>query len=767
MMQEYDDILREQGLFKDQVTLTRDIKKLTAKRLDYEHAVNRWLWGQTGTPDAYDTAIRVNGKIYRGDSFNAAIEKMLDELGDDGIELSENLKRSDYGYVPKDDVDIFTDVETMHRQRVGSLTEKQRKVYNERKKALDETIAALEQAEKDLDEVTKNPHRFVNAAGNPENYYNRYFDHMAIGEKLEAFTRLIERWYERDNPDGARARAEKTVAQIIGQKAGDAPNRGGMGALNQRALNIPNSWEINDPELGDIAMADFIDNDVLATSEHYIKRVGTRIETARMFGDADMRAEKTRIREYLMDTYFDKQDTDEGRAAVRANIDHVLNLIGINHDAVAGQLRTTSPMRWDNRLANAGRQFTNLTSMGKILFTAIPEIIRPAMTQGFGTAFRSVLLKYFADLEAIKGNLDLNQASGELLEMALLRGNIHGMVNDEAEGFLGNGTWDRWLNDRVNGFFKLSGITSWTVMAKDITMLAAQHNVMDYSRLLAEALEGGTHTAGSREASFRLAAMGISERDALLLARMPIQNHGRLILPAIDNWSGADGQHARALLLRGITAEARRAIVTPSIGDKSTVFGGVLLNRKGERALESDLMMLPMQFMGYGMGAWNRVLVSAVQGRDRSAVSGMFWMLMMGIAANYLRSDSGFEYKDYDQIVAEGFEASGVGGFWLGDLNRQIERMSNNKIGVRPALGIDPAFQDKTKGDVETFLSQVGGAAPSKFYDLSRAFWDTRISGSERAQIIRRGIPYNNLFYWERVFRDMARGTANAFGASQ
>jgi hypothetical protein len=267
--------------------------------------------------------------------------------------------------------------------------------------------------------------------------------------------------------------------------------------------------------------------------------------------------------------------------------------------------------------------------------------------------------------------------------------------------------------------------------------------------------------------TLRLAALGIRTRDAVLLSQMPVEfgARGKLILPAVDAWKGLghDGRQAREALLTAIHAEARRTIITPSIGDRSTILNGVW-TRRGQVAGQSDLMTIPMQFLSYGLGAHNKLLTAALQGRDRSTVLGIFYLIMGGLMANWLKTDKQtWRNKDYDQIIADAVDSAGIGGFWFGDLNRQIEKVSNNRFGVRPLLGIDPAFK---RGDTEALISGLG-SAPSHFWDLSRAFWDPSISASQRAQIIRKGIPYNNIVWWDALFDSMASGIGGAFEGKQ
>lgn len=676
--------------------------------------------------------------------------------GSDRMAARENVSRETSDFITQDQ---------LIEQRVASLSEKQRAIYEERKAAWDMAKEFVAQTEARLKDVNENPHRFLDANGAPEPYLSRYFDTSEISTRREAFTRLIERWYERDEADGARARAEETVDRILKEDYGTARSYSGMRALNQRALNIPNSWSIEDPELGTVALADFIDNNLLAISETYVRRIGVRIEAAKAFGDADLKMEFAKVREHLAEQYFDTLDENapdfkEQMLAYGQKVGEVMGWLDLTARSVFGTLRTSDPWRWDNRTARAAMDYTSLSVMGKVALTAAAELGRAGMVNGIGTAFRAIFMRYLDDLEAIRPNIEFARMTGEVNDMAMTRANMRIAEMNAGESTTGGLWFERELAKAIPGFFKLVGLTQWTVWAKEWTMLAAQHAVMaDAQRIASRVRRGLRPTADD---ALRLAALGINERDALLLASMPVEvkQGGKLIMPAIQNWTGVNGRQAAEKLLTAIHAEARRAIVTPAVADKSTVFSGVW-SSGGKVKYDSDLMRLPMQFLSYGIAAHNKLLVSAMQGRDRSAIGGVFFLLLGGIFSNWLKSsENAWRNKDYDEILLDAWESAGINGFWFGDLNSQVERFTGNRVGLRPLLGQDPKFGKKT--DVDGMID-VLGSAPSLAFDVSRAFWDSELSASQRAQLIRRGIPYNNVLWWNRLTAGMAGEAGRMF----
>lgn len=597
-------------------------------------------------------------------------------------------------------------------------------------------------------------HKFQDEKGALENYFPRNFDKVKIAQHREAFTNLIKQWYLKTGPaEGAEARARKTVHNIlngktlevddhIGDPDGSMPKLPGLRHLMARRLDMPNSFTIADDELGDVSMADFIDTNILSVAEAYTRKMGAKIETAKMFGDAGMEQEIARVQQRMDDLGWDAAKQEE-----------YLNHLRLTRDATLGTWRDTDPWRFDNRAGRALSNMATLAMMGRGLLASLVEVVRPGMLNGFDTQYRAMTVRFLSDMEKIKGNTELSKMTGELLDMVKDRFNARvSELNQEQNLGTGGSAFERWLDARIPGFFKINGMTPWTMVMKDIVAFSSQHRIMD------DAIKWSEGKL-SKERQMALSSIGIDERGALLLAKMPIERYkdGTLILPNTGAWTGTDGQRAMDLLLDGLAAQMRRGVVTPSFADKSTMLGGVLTNSRGAKRDdmfgESDLYRLPFQFMGYGLAANQKVLMSGLQGRDANFYSGALMMVMIGMGINYLKTPTNaWANKTWAERWLNAWETGGVGGFWLGDLNTQIEHYTANQIGIRPALGMKPKF-GRTGVDAPI---DIAGPGVAQFFDIYRAFSDPEFSNTARAQAIRRVIPYNNVLWWASVSRDTA-----------
>lgn len=645
----------------------------------------------------------------------------------------------------KDDLDgAYLNKEEVETKYSHSLSQRQRDHYDFMRTKRADALNARRDQEALYENLRKSEHEFKDKLKTPTNYFPRNYMKWKIQEDRVKFTAMLEDYYTQTgtSPDKAGSMAEETVDRIL-----DGTNEGQSGPkyhsskhLNQRALTMPNDHTYTHPTLGEVVFSDYIDTNVLAVGESYATKMGGLIETTKMFGDQNASQRFAEMENYLVNKGYSPKFVEEymGRAQLTLR-------------AVLGTLRVSDPMRWDNRLARNIKNWMMLATMGKTTITSMPELVRPFAVMGIGEGFKPMMTRYIQDLEKIRPNIEYLKMSGEITDMALNSVNARYVTGEVGEHILGGNAFEKWLQESIPGYFKLNGLTPLTTWLKEVTMFASQHDVMSKSIKMANG-------SADERTIMQMASIGIELRDAQLLARMPYEAlDGGTLLPSVDKWQGHEGLRARQKMIDAVQANARRAIVTPSVGDRSLLFEGVW-ESGGKVAFESDMMTLPLQFMSYAVAAHNKVLISGLQGRDANMVGGMVGMMIFGLMANYIKTpEMAWKGKDYDQIIMEAYEAAGFSGFWFGNMNEMIEKFSSQQFGVRPMLGIDPKF--KPDGTIADKLD-VAGPGPNTLFDLSRIFWDPELSVSQRAQIAHRAIPYNNVFIWANIAKQLTRGSA-------
>jgi hypothetical protein len=647
----------------------------------------------------------------------------------------------------------FRTFEQTVADRVETLPEGARAVYEDMSQQLARLEAEHSGAKQALDTLRDKPHRFVDQQGRTEGYFTRYYHKPKIMEARAKFTRLIKHIFSKDNPAGAAERAEAFVDDLLGlsDNADEGPVAAtGMRHLNERKIDVPNSFRVDDPEYGELRLSDFIETDIEVISDTYIRRAGARIEMTRAYGDPQMWDKLHEAEMHWREKNLTPDMTPAQIKAARAEWDEYKGWVELARDDVLGTLKTADPWRMDNKWARRLSNTANLTLLGSVIKSVPPELVRNPMVNGWGTAFKAIFTDWFRDLDELKLDRATRLETGELVDMMLTTAGSQLHEINTADVRAGS-SFDRGLNNLQNPFFKANGLTPWTTWQKTAVHIATQHRVMKEAVAIADAVKAGRDPDAKMVA--RNAALGISLSDNLVLAKMPFEKGvDGLIKPAVQNWKGGEGRMARTKLLGALAGESGRTVVTPRAGDLPLPAKGVFAFR-GKKVFESDLLGLFFKFGNYGLAATQKIALSGLQGRDQAPVSGVLAMFMLGAFSVWLKTpENAWRNKSYEDILLESYEASGVGGYFLNDINKIIETYSMQTIGLRPALGLDPQFANDTEMAKYARMLGPGGAAIS---NITRALIDPELSTSNRAQLIRRTIPGATLFYLNGITRDL------------
>jgi len=116
--------------------------------------------------------------------------------------------------------------------------------------------------------------------------------------------------------------------------------------------------------------------------------------------------------------------------------------------------------------------------------------------------------------------------------------------------------------------------------------------------------------------------------------------------------------------------------------------------------------------------------------------------------------------KDYSKIsltdkLLNAFDRSGLGGAYV-DVNRAIEALTDNRIGIRPMLGAKKPYGTSVKSK----LGSVLGPSASQITNIFDIMYDV---GSNKynhwtARNVRRLIPFQNVWYLDWLFDDIEKG---------
>jgi len=173
----------------------------------------------------------------------------------------------------------------------------------------------------------------------------------------------------------------------------------------------------------------------------------------------------------------------------------------------------------------------------------------------------------------------------------------------------------------------------------------------------------------------KLLANGIDGNDAFRMKEL-IKKHGQKVdgewLPNTALWGDKDMVRK---FRNALNQSVDRTIITPGAGD---------------RALwtSTEMGSLITQFKGYGQGATVRLLTSGLQEKDAAFWQGSMLLVAMASLVNeFKKKQYGIDKEQtYSELLVDAVDRSGVLG-WFTDVNNSIEKLSDYRLGLRPAMG--------------------------------------------------------------------------------
>ena len=538
--------------------------------------------------------------------------------------------------------------------------------------------------------------------------------------------------------DAIMLRAKAAVQNILHHGEpfiGEGPIPVGSGRAffaKRRAIDIPTA-----------KVKEFIENDLNSTIKYYTHRMGLGSEYTAAFGTPDgelaiSEASIQAIRE------------SEGKSLAEIN-----DFIFKNEDDIR-TLRDFNMGRYHQadqfgkEEAKILRSWFVLSTMGKAALASMTEVIRPMMVLGFKENFETVLKALGDTNRASMALKEIRDETTYYAEMA--QGELYRRVVDS--GFESFGTLtgkynsvlqkiERPLSWAQTPFYLLNGLTMLTYFQKAHTGLVAS------SVFCKRILRVGNGTATKDDMTF-LASYGIGKEEALLMAKEPIEKDGGAIFANTKNWSNKElgRQYYRA-----VDSLIGRTIVTSSAADKPSIAMGIV--GRGLDKKEVSALALPFQLKTWGLAANNKVLLSALQGRDANVKSGMLMMVGVAYYVNSLKvPDYVWDKMSEEEKIANAVDSSGILAL-LTDVNFAIEQTSSYAgypIGMRPALGIDPKLGDPDVADAAGVLT---GPATQKALDTWLAI--NGGTSKDKARAIINALPGQNMIWIKDSWKKLAR----------
>jgi hypothetical protein len=568
-------------------------------------------------------------------------------------------------------------------------------------------------------------------------YFPRIYDLSKIRAKLEEFTKIISSHFGGD--EAAQGRAKEWIDKLLNGGGEDdfAPAAGGPINTLSRQITLTNE-----------DLADFIVWDAELVMGVYSRRMGASIEMVKAYG--------SRMQEDLIDDTIMRL-RDDGVSEDR--IAKIVRLQEDVRDKVLGRFHAKDPMSWDNRTARAIKNLTNITTLGRGIYSQVSDLARALAIDGYEPLFKALHTAWRGEVSNLATGRYAKQA-GEALELVNARWVASLIENDSALTVTQQTALERGLAAAQSPFFRFNLMNPFAVIWKDFTGVMSAHTLIRESITVADAIRSGktlnTLSKDEKRIHDRLASFGIDIRSAQLIADMPYEKTGGdLYLANIEKWveRGRSGAKAKEVFLGALSGQIRSGVVTPGPLQRANIMDGVFYV-KGERK-EQALLSLPFQLLSFTLASSAKTTHALLSGRDRNRAVTLASLYIAGMFATYLKAGDNWDKKTWEEVALESFENSSIAGY-LTDVYRRVEDLTG--YGPRAAIGAYDFGADTVSDEI----GAVAGPGVSVVAGAIEAFVNPDLEDRRRAGLIRRAVPFSSMFFWDDTMREMSNWAADA-----
>jgi len=429
------------------------------------------------------------------------------------------------------------------------------------------------------------------------------------------------------------------------------------------------------------------------------------------------------------------------KAALRKERNQVLSDLEDAIELIRGTYGLpNNPHAWYSKGMRTMKHWNALTMLTGFM-AALPDVARVLMTSGLKRGFNSqfeVFTKGFKNGLFKMGKKEA-QRFAEAIDMltgqrAMLFSDTADMLamSNRTEAFMGKAS--------MFNFMYINMMSRWTEFTKSLA------SVTIGTRILEDSISwSAKNTKLATKWKTALAASGIDKQMAARIAK-EFKKYGRKFEHnRIANTHLWDDVAAVDAFGTALNKDINLTIVTPGLGDTpkwmSKEFGSTIA-----------------QFKKFAMASTQRMLFRGMQERDLDFLWGSMMLIGSGMMIDALYHKVRFQ-KDYGKLsmtskLLNAFDRSGLAGIYT-DINRSLEALSNNKIGIRPILG-----DAKPYGTSLKYKGSILGPSAGQLINIMDIVYD--VGGSRydhyTARNVRRLVPFQNIWYLDWLFDDLEKG---------
>ena len=710
------------------LTETQFAKEVTIARLNsFDHAI----------PEVAEAARITQKQVYE------PLFKLANELKIREIPVKKELKFWE------------TELKKLKDKKLGAVS------YTNKYKDKETTTYNISRIEKEIDKLTQRLKRIQDGQG-VKDYVNIVYIKNAIDKNPLRFKEIIKDFYARKGIPINKADLERLVKDLSNHFPFVKPRKGDYDDVQRfvfadaryaranraRELNLDKQAQL------DLIAEGMMLSDIYALQKIYSRQMIPDILLTKKYGDPNGLGFKyledgemsgfnaglhTIQAEYNAKIAFakkgDKTKLLKERDQVLSDLEAAIELIKGTYGLPA------NPHSWTSTAMRTMKHYNALTMLTGFM-AAVPDIARTTMTSGITRGFKTqfeMFSDFFGKNQLFKMGKKEAQSFGEAVDM---------VTGQRAMLFADVGDMFGVANKMENAIGKLSAInfmyvnlmSRWTEMAKSMA------SVTIGSRIIEDSMKWSKGAALADKWKTALASSGIDKEMARRIT-VQFEKYGdKTKHNFMANTSQWDDAAAIDAFGAALNKDINITIVTPGLGDTP-------------KWMSTELGATLAQFKKFAMGAQQRMLMRGMQEKDMDFLFGSLMLMGSGMMIDAIyhkfRFNRDYSKLSFTQKLLNAFDRSGLAGIYT-DINKAIETLTDNRIGMGPMLGEKKPYGSSTRWKMGTMFGASGG----QIYNIADIIYD--VYGGKynhhTAKNVRRLIPFQNVWYLDWLFDDIQKG---------
>lgn len=572
-------------------------------------------------------------------------------------------------------------------------------------RALRQVVDRVKVAQQDLGLLP--PDAELKALGQTS-YFPRVYRVGKIVEERDKFRELLVNWWSRGasamSREDAEIAADATINKIVGAKIPqDFTNVFTVkvpGSSRQRTLNLPDNM-----------MRDYLESDANYVLQRHIREASPDIELTRVFGNRNLESQLKAIQDEY-DELMRARPQDQAKLA-KARENDIRDITAMRDRLVGTYRMPDDPSSFFVRAGRAMRNVNFVTKLGGMTVSAIPDLARGVMINGF-----SKTMKGYGALISKSPAFAANKS--EMKKMGVM---VETVLNSRS----------RLMADLVDSSTRTNAAEAGLDRVTDVfgkLTLMGQYN--DINKAINGMVTADSILSGAAPAS-RIAKLGISPSTAVRINEQ-FRKHGEVLDGwHIGNFEKWDDDYAAGVFQSAVLKDTNNIIITPGVGDTPLW-------------ASSPIGRTVFQFRSFTTASYNRATIGGLSEGTAQFYYGTAFQIALGALTYALKQSANGKEVDWSpqKLAIEGIDRSGILGPLM-EYNNMAEKATGGMFGLGPLLGTGTQSRYASRGFIGSALGPTFGLLDT-VTDVTAGVLNGD-AGDRVLHSVRTLLPGNNLFW--------------------